>query len=42
MSKPFQADDDFVVICQGKWIRFPTPEEAWEFYYEMKEELVVC
>ena len=32
MSKPFKVDDDYVVICQGKWIRFPTYEEAWEFY----------
>ena len=32
MSKPFQAEDDFVVICKGKWIRFPTYEEAWEYY----------
>lgn len=34
MSKPFRAEDDFVVICGGKWIRFPTYEEAWEFYSE--------
>lgn len=32
MSKPFQAGDDYVVDCQGKWIRFPTYEEAWEYY----------
>lgn len=32
MSKPFQADDDYVVIYQGKWYRFPTYDEAWEFY----------
>ena len=43
MSKPFRAEDDFVVICEGKWIRFPTPEEAWDFYYEqLEEELAVC
>ena len=34
MSKPFRADDDFVVINKGQWIRFPTYEEAWEFYQD--------
>lgn len=44
MSKPFRAEDDFVVIYEGKWYRFPTPEEAWDFYKEkLKEmELIVC
>lgn len=44
MSKPFRAEDDFVVIYEGKWYRFPTPEEAWDFYEEkLKEmELIVC
>ena len=32
MSKPFRSDDDYVVIYQGKWYRFPTYDEAWEFY----------
>lgn len=38
MSKPFvdRRNDDFVVIHEGKWYRFPTPDEAWEFYYEHK------
>ena len=38
MSKPFvdRRRDDFVVIHEGKWYRFPTPDEAWEFYYEYK------
>jgi len=35
MSKPFRANDDFVVIVEGKWYRFPTYDEAWEFYEEM-------
>lgn len=38
MSKPFvdRKNDDFVVIHEGKWYRFPTSDEAWEFYYEHK------
>ena len=36
MSKPFVANDDFVVIHEGKWYRFSTPDKAWEFYYEQK------
>ena len=32
ISKPFQAKDDFVVEVNGKWYRFPTYDEAWEFY----------
>ena len=43
VTKPFKTDDDYVVICQGKWYRFPTPDEAWDFYYERKErEVVLC
>lgn len=42
MSKPFRADDDFVVIHEGKWYRFPTPDEAWMFYYEHSKEEMVC
>jgi hypothetical protein len=35
LSKPFQAGDgDFIVIYKGKWIPFPTPKEADEFYEE--------
>lgn len=34
MSKPFRADDDFIVIYQGKWYRFPTLDEADKFYEE--------
>ena len=32
MSEPFKAGDDFVVKEEGKWIKFPTEEEAWEYY----------
>ena len=39
MSKPFRSNDDFIVICKGIWVRFPTYEEAWEFYVEKKNEL---
>jgi len=43
MSKPFKTIDDYVVIYNGKWYRFPTPDEAWEFYYENLEmEEIVC
>lgn len=37
MSKPFRAEDDYVIIEKGKWIKFPTPDEAWEYYYDNKE-----
>lgn len=40
MSKPFRADDDFVVIYQGKWYRFPTLDEAMEFYEEKRGERI--
>lgn len=39
MSKPFKAGDDYVVVCQGKWFRFPTDGEADEFYDEKLEEM---
>lgn len=38
MSKPFRENDDFVVIYKGYWFRFPTWDEAWEFYVEKKNE----
>ena len=34
MSTPFKAGDDFVIDLRGKWIKFPTYDEAWEYYYE--------
>lgn len=38
MSEPFRAGDDYVIIYHGKWHRFPTIDEAWEFYEENKME----
>ena len=32
MSTPFKAGDDYIINDHGEWIRFPTYEEAWEFY----------
>ena len=32
MSEPFKAGDDFVVEDHGRWIKFPTDDEAWEYY----------
>ena len=37
MSKPFKAGDDYVIVYQGKWIKFPNIDEAWEYYEENKE-----
>ena len=38
MSKPFRAGDDYVVIIEGKWYKFPTEDEAWEFYSKGNSE----
>ena len=37
MSEPFQAGDDYVVIFKGKWYKFFSYDDAWEFYREQKE-----
>ena len=38
MSEPFRAGDDYIVIIKGKWYKFPTLNEAWEFYDEFDNE----
>jgi hypothetical protein len=36
MSEPFMYQDDFIIVLEGKWYRFPTLDEAYEFYEERK------
>jgi len=39
MTKPFLVHDKIIVSIEGKWYEFPTWDEAYDFYYLMKEEL---
>lgn len=32
--KPFETEYGYAIIHNGKWIEFPTYNEAWEYYYE--------
>lgn len=38
MSKPFDVGGYYVVEYQGKWHKFPTEQEAYEFYNEKKND----
>lgn len=37
MSEPFVVGDKYVIIENGRWIKFPSDKEAWEYYKENKE-----